>query len=189
MARQRNFRAEYQRRIASAAKRGLSRAQARGHSRPGEAPLRPINKANTERLEAAYKEMRRTGSQSAAAKALNIAPERLRRYVRENALADRAGRAWNFTDSRTREMQVISNGEIRVRKLAGFEQASLNGQYLAAVGAFLSSNEVSWLAKFAGRSVIDAKGKAHLLETNPNTLHRLANAGSEVFHEVYRLTI
>ena len=27
----------------------------------------------------------------------------------------------------------------------------------------------------------------HPLETDPNTLHRLASAGSEVFHEVYRL--
>lgn len=189
LPRKRDYKAEYQRRIANAAKRGLTRSQARGHARPSEAAIRPSPPRDAGPLEAALKTMRETGSQSAAAKAHHISPERLRRYVRQNELAERNGRVWSFTDNRPREMQVISNGEIRQLKLAGFEQASLNGQYLAAVKAFLSSNDIELLTPFIGQSVIDTKGKPHPLETNPNTLHRLAAAGSEVFHEVYRLII
>lgn len=189
MARKRDFKAEYQRRIANAAKRGLSRSQARGHARTGEVPARPSPPKDAARLEAAFKAMRQLGSQSAAAKAHNISPERLRRFVRDNALAERNGRDWRFTDNRSREMKVISAGDIRLRKLADFDQASLNGRHLAAVKAFLSSNDIDLLRPFEGQSVLDAKGKAHLLETNPNTLHRLAASGSEVFHEIYRLII
>jgi hypothetical protein len=43
------------------------------------------------------------------------------------------------------------------------------------------------LLPFEGRSVTDAKGEAHPLETDPNALYRLAAAGSELFHEIYRL--
>jgi hypothetical protein len=186
MARQRDYKAEYARRITSAAKRGLSRSQARGHARPGERVIRPTPPKDAGRLEAALKAMRQTGSQAAAAKAHNIAPERLRRYIRENDLAERKGRSWKFTDTRQREMQVISDGEIRRVKVAGFDQASLNGRHLAAVKAFLSSNDIELLRPFAGQSVTDAKGRSHLLETNPNAIHRLA-AGNEVFHEIYRL--
>lgn len=186
MAKQRDYKAEYQRRIASAQKRGLTRSQARGHARPGEASARPA-RSDTRNLEAAYKEMRRLGSQTAAAKAFNIAPERLRRFIRENSLAERRGRTWQFTDARTREMQVISDGDVYRIRLAGFDQASLNGRHLAAVKAFLSSNDIQLLRPFAGQSVLDAKGKSHPLETDPNILHRLAAAGDEVFHEIYRL--
>jgi hypothetical protein len=186
MARKRDYRAEYARRIANAEMRGLTRSQARGHARPGEATLRSSRSA-PENLEAAFREMRRVGSQTAAAKAYNIAPERLRRFIREHSLAERHGRTWQFTDARTREMQVISGGDVYRVRLAGFDQASLNGKHLAAVKAFLTSNDIELLRPFEGQSVIDAKGKSHPLETNPNILHRLAAAGGEVFHEIYRL--
>ena len=188
MARARDFKAEYQRRIASAAKRGLSRSQGRGHARLGESLLRESQR-NTERLEAAFRAMRQSGSQSAAAKAFNISSERLRRFVRENSLAQRSGRNWTFTDDRPREMQVISGGDIRMMKLGGFDQASLNGRHLAAVKSFLSTNDIELLREFDGQAVVDAKGKSHPLETDPNVLHRLAAQGDQVFHEIYRLVI
>jgi hypothetical protein len=43
------------------------------------------------------------------------------------------------------------------------------------------------LESFIGRSVRDATGKSHPLETEPNSLYRLAAAGSEGFEQVYRL--
>lgn len=187
MSRQRSYKAEYQRRIANAAKRGLSRSQARGHARPGEASIRPKAPKDADRLEAAHKAMRQKGALTAAAKAHHISPERLRRYVQDNALATRKGRTWTFTDNRYREMKVISGGEVYPIRLAGFEQSSLNGDYLNAVKAFLRSNDIDLLAPFIGRSVTDAKGNAHPFETNPNALHRLAASGNEVFHDIYRL--
>ena len=189
MARTRDYKAEYRRRLANAAKRGLSRSQARGHPKPGEKRLRRSKRNDQARLEEAYGAMRQTENLSAAARAYKIAPERLRAYVKEKGLVERSGSRWIFTDARARTMTVWSQGEIIERDLAGFDQASLNGRHLAAIKAFLYTNELSHLAPFEGMSVVDAKGNSHPLETNPNTIHRLAASETQVFHEVYRLTI
>jgi len=188
MARQRNYKAEYQRRLKRAAARGLSRSQARGHARAGEKPIRGSKTiSNDERLEAALKLLRNVNKQGLAAKTAGVSPERFRRFLRENSLAKREGRSWLITDRRPRRMTVITEREVKNLTLADPEQLSLNGRHLAAVQQFLRSNDIELLRPFEGRSVVDARGRPHPLETNPNTLHRLASAGSEVFHEVYRL--
>lgn len=187
MGRKRDYKAEYQRRLARAATRGLSRSQARGHARSGEASIRPKPVKSDDRLEAALRALRQTGNQGRAAREAGVAPERLRRFLRENALAERRGKTWHFSDQRLRRMTVISGGEANEVTVRGFDQASLNGQHLAAVRSFLGSNDIEFLLPFQGRAVIDAKGKAHQLETNPNALYRLAAAGSELFHDIYRL--
>lgn len=189
MTRQRDYKAEYQRRIANAAKRGLSRSQARGHARSGEKPIRPKPVKSDAGLEAALKRLREIGNQSLAAKHAGVSAERLRRFLRENSLAERRGKRWHITDKRSRRMTVISGGEAREITLRDFDQSSLNGKHLAAVSAFLRTNDIDLLNPFDGQSVIDTKGKAHPLETDPNALYRLAHAGSEVFHEVYRLIL
>lgn len=189
MAGSRDWKAEYQRRIARAAAAGLSRSQARGHARSGEAPIRPRPERNREGLEAALRALRQTGNQGEAARSVGVSPERLRRFLRENALAQRRGKSWLFSDNRLRRMTVISDGDARELTLRGFDEAALNGQHLSAVGKFLRSNDVDLLRPFDGRAITDASGKRHPLETDPNALHRLASAGSEVFHEVYRLVL
>ena len=188
MARSRDYKAEYARRIASAERRGLSRSQGRGHARHGEAPAKPRPPVpHDDRLEAGLRLLRQTGNQGRAAKEAGVSPERLRRFLRENALAERRGRQWQFSDHRLRQMTVISGGEAAPLTLRGFDQASLNGQHLNAVRLFLGSNDIELLFPFEGQAVIDAQGRAHPLETNPNTLHRIAAQGDEVFHNVYRL--
>lgn len=189
MAAKRDYRAEYQRRITSAAKRGLSRSQARGHARAGEATIRSITVANDKRLEDALKLLRRTGNQGRAAKEFGISAERFRRFLRANGLAERQGRNWAITDNRTRHMTVITGSEARKMDLRDFAQSSLNSQHLNAVQAFLRTNDIDLLRPFEGQSVIDAKGAAHPLETDPNAIYRLAHAGGEAFHEVYRLNL
>ena len=189
MARKRDFRREYERRIANAAKRGLSRSQARGHARASEAPIRPKPIKSDERLEAALKLLRQTGNQGRAAKEAGISTERFRNFLRSNSLAERQGKRWHITDNRSRRMTVISDGEARTLTLRDFEQSSLNGRHLAAVGAFVRSNDIDLLRPFEGQSVIDVTGQAHPLETDPTALYRLHNAGSEVFHEIYRLNL
>lgn len=185
----RDYKAEYRRRIARAESRGLTRSQARGHARAGEALLRPrrANPLADRQLERGLKALRLHGTLSAAATQVNISQERLRRFLRQHKLAKRVGRSWTFTDNRTRRMTIISAGRMRDVSLTDFDQASLNGRYLAAVKAFLSSNDIELLAPFKGLAVVDSKGRAHPLETNPNILHRLAASGNEVFHEIYRL--
>ena len=186
--RQRNHAEEYARRLAKGFAQGLSRSQARGHARPGEEPLRPAKAKDAERVEAAYKDMRRTGSLTKAAKAHGISPERLRREVKGKGLAERSGRTWQFTDNRPREMMVLTGGEAVRVKVAGHDQASLNGRHLNAAKQFVRSNNTDLLAPFAGQSVTDTAGNSYPLETDPNALHRIA-AISEQFHDVYRLVI
>ena len=189
MARERDYKVEYERRIANARKRGLSRSQARGHARSSEAPLRPGPVVSDEKLEAALKLLRQTGRQGIAARQAGVAPERFRRFLRHNALASRAGRNWEITDRRPRRMTVITDGESKELSLDGFEEASLNGEHLAAVGAFLTSNDIDLLRPFEDRTVRDLNGKLHPLETDPNLLHRMASQDDEPFHEIYRLVI
>jgi hypothetical protein len=189
LPRQRDYKAEYQRRIASAAKRGLSRSQARGHARAGEASIKAKPVKSDERLEAALKLLRQTNNQGRAAKEAGVSAERFRRFLRSNALAERQGRNWVLTDNRNRRMTVITGGEALELTLRDFEQASLNGRHLSAVGGFIRTNDIDLLDPFQGQSVVDAAGQAHPLETDPNELYRLAAAGGEVFHEIYRLSL
>ena len=189
MARRRDYQAEYQRRVANASARGLSRSQARGHARAGEAPAKPRPIGSDDRLEAALRELRQSGNREAAAKFAHVAPERFRRFLAQNVEVQGRGRSLKITDNRPRDMLVLSKGDARELRLRDFEQSSLNGRHLAAVRNFITSNDRDLLAVFEGLSVIDVRGKAHPLETDPNTLHRLAAAGGEVFHEIYRLII
>ncbi|MWV28079.1 hypothetical protein [Aurantiacibacter rhizosphaerae] len=188
MARQRDYKAEYQRRIANAAKRGLSKSQARGHARPGEKPIRGSNVARGDtKLEAALTALRQSGTQVAAAKEAGVSVERFRRFLRENQLAERQGRTWLIDDRAPREMLVLSNGQAMQMRLDGYEQASLNGRYLSAFKSFISTNDSEFLSDFVGLSVRDAKGKLHPFETDENALYRLAASGSEIFEDIYRL--
>lgn len=184
----RDYRAEYQRRLARAAEKGLSRSQARGHAKAGEAPLRPRKAVKSDdRLEKALKALRRTGKQSSAAKEAGVSPERLRRFLRENGLAERKGRTWRITDRRPRQMRVLTDGQAKMLPFNGFDQTSVVGSHLTAVQRFLETNDIAELEPFVGRSVTDAAGKTHVLETDPNSLYRLATAGGEGFEDIYRL--
>jgi hypothetical protein len=189
MAKKRNFKAEYQRRIANAAKRGLSRSQARGHARAGEAPVRAKPIESDPQLEAALRLLRHTSNQSRAAREAGVSAERFRRFLRSNSLAERQGKRWHITDNRTRTMPVRTDGEERLIELRDFEQASLNGRHLAATDTFSRTNDIDLLRPFEGQSVIGADGQSYPLETHPSTLHRLFNAGGEEFHVIYQLNM
>lgn len=189
MAKKRNYKAEYERRIANAARRGLSRSQARGHAKAGEKSIRSPRATDSARFESALKAYRKSGRQIDAARSVGISAELFRRFMRENVSVKRRGRTLVIDDNRAREMTVVSKGQIFKAILPSHDAASVNGEYLSAVRAFLLSNEPSPLRKFDGRSVTDTAGKSHPFETDPNTLYQLAAAGSELFHNVYRLIL
>ena len=139
-----------------------------------------------ERLEKALRELRRTNNQAKAAKEAGVAPERFRRFLCEQKLAERKGRIWEITNKRPRVMTALTTrGELEL-KLPGFDEASLVGQHNAAVKAFRDTNDISHLQPFEGRTVKDTSGRKYVLETRPNVIRR-RDASGETFEQIYRI--
>ena len=190
MSKTRDFKAEYARRIANAVKKGQSRSQARGHARATETasrgPPRPIE---DNRLQIAFRILRQEKSLAAAAKAVKVSPERLRKHAIERGLIEKEGRRWQTRADLPRRVHVFSKGKSLEITVANASEASLVARYMSAVGRFLETNDVSVLAPFAGQSVRDIAGNEHPFEANPNVLYRLSSAGEHVFEQVYRIII
>jgi hypothetical protein len=186
MARSRNHQAEYLRRLERGRARGLTRSQARGHARAQEASLKAKSGKTDPRLERALRELRRTGNQRTAAKEAGVSPERFRRFLREQKLAERKGRVWEVTDKRPRDMTALTTRGAVDLKLPDYEAASLVGQHNAAVKTFLDDNDISHLRPFEGSTVKDTSGRTYVLETRPNVIRRL-DASGETFEQIYRI--
>jgi hypothetical protein len=189
--RPRDYAAEYARRIARAATKGLTRSQARGHPRAGEAPVsarRPLKPIPDERLQQALRVLRQDKSLAAAAKAAHVSPERLRHIAKSKGAIRKQGNRWIIDPDLPRRMPLFSRGRAIQVTVTG-DAASKIGAYMDAVGKFLTSNNRDLLKAFVGQSVIDTAGKSHPLETNPNALYRLASAGEATFEQVYRIVV
>jgi hypothetical protein len=187
--RQRDYKAEYARRIKRGRAKGLSRSQARGHpgsrerlaSQPAQAPT------YSRQLEAGFQAIERGKTLSAAAKEIHVSPERLRRYLTEQRIAEKRGRRWMpLPDNGVRQMPLYTRGEARTVQV-NRAQASDIGRYMAAVGKFLSQNEPWILLPYADRGVTDIRGRYHPFETDPNTLYRLSHTGADSFEQIYRI--
>ena len=159
MDRQRNYQAEYHRRLQRGRARGLTRSQARGHARAQEPSIKAEPVKSDQRLERALRELRRTNNQAIAAKEAGVAPERFRRFLREQKLAERKGRLWEITDKRPRDMTALTTRGAIDLKLPDYETASLVGQHNAAVKTFLDTNDISNLRPFEGCTVKDTSGR------------------------------
>jgi hypothetical protein len=186
MARKRDHQAEYRRRLERGRARGLTRSQARGHARAQEVDLRDKQSKSDERLERALRELRRTNNQAAAAKEAGVSPERFRRFIRDEKLAERKGLIWAITDRRPRDMTALTTRGQLALKLPGYDLASLVGRHGAAVKSFRDTNDISHLAPFEGRTVKDVTGRTFVLETRPNVIRR-QEASGEAFEQIYRI--
>ena len=107
--------------------------------------------ASDPKLEDALRELRKSGNRDAAAKSVNVAPERFRRFLRETVEVSGRGRSLRITDNRNRDMTVHTGGEARELRLRDFEQASLNGRHLAAIRDFLRTNDRDLLLPLRAR--------------------------------------
>lgn len=184
----RDYKAEYQRRIARGLARGLSRSQARGHPKSSERGLQPPPAKVDEKLDSAILSMNQGQSLSSAARSSHVSAERLRRFLSQRGLAERQGRRWVMADNRPRRVPVLTGGRQRTLVVDGFGQASLVGEHHNAAGEFVRSNDLRLLQPFQGKSVRSASGREYPLETDPNELHRIAAMDTPPFHEIYEIT-
>jgi hypothetical protein len=152
---------------------------------------RPSNKLarrdSDERLETALKYLREGRSQKRAAEIGMVSVKRFRQFLRSNKLAKFKSGHWQITDRRIREIAIISEGQALLIKVRGFSPASLAMRHRAAVDHFLDSNDASLLTPFEGATIKDVTKQTRVLETRPNVLLRLANAGGDAEMKIYRL--
>jgi hypothetical protein len=132
--------------------------------------------------------MNRGRSLTAAARSLKLSADDLRKTLKQLRLLKRKGKRWVINDDRPRRVPVMTGGRNRNLTVRGYEQASLLGEYHHAVGEFLHTNDTEFLKPFKGRSVQAVNGRRHVLETDPNALHRIAAMDTPPFHEIYEIT-
>ena len=187
----RDYAAEYTRRIARALTKGLTRSQARGHPRVGEATVsvtRPPKPIPDDRLQRALRVLRQEGTLKSAAKAAHISPERLRHIAKSKGAIKKHGRRWIVDPDLPRRMPLFSRRRVIEVTVTG-DSASKIGAYMDAVGKFSTSNDRALLKPFEGQSVTDTSGKLHPFETNPNAIHRLLSVGESTFEQIYRIVV
>ena len=190
--RKRDHKSEYARRVRLAAERGLSRSQARGHPKPGEAAVSkrqlqyPIEDS---RLQLGLKLLRQGRPLTKVAKEIHVSPERLRNYGGRKKAIEKRGRRWVVRHDLPRRVLIYSAGQELAITVGDFETASLVGRYMAHVRWFLESNNRAHLKSFAGKSVKDIDGDSYPLLTDPNALYALAHASETSFEQIYRIVV
>lgn len=189
MAKKRDYKTEYARRIARGKARGLSRSQARGHPRQDETPIKPtaLRPLNEEKISQALQAMYAGTSLTAAAKSAHVSPDRLKRALVAKKLGIKEGRRWIVTDARPRRVQIIVDAKSKAIIVPTFADASRVGVYRNRVRRFLDTHDLTYLEEFEGETVTDINGKSWPLETDPNMLIRFALKDEPAFHEIYQI--
>lgn len=187
MTRQRNYSEEYRRRMQRGLANGLTRSQARGHARARSKPPQKKSSKNDKNIETAIRRMNRGDSMTAASRSEHVSVERLRRILSEAQIANRKDRRWITADTRPRRLPVMTDGRVRLLIVYGYAAARLVGEHHNAAGEAVRTNDFTGLKAFKNRSVRSVNGRKHVLETDPNALHRIASMDNPPFHEIYEI--
>jgi len=152
-------------------------------------PQKPLLSEITISLDHARRLFMVTKRVKSSAQSTGVSESQLRRLIRKYKLAkwNPKTRQWRITDRARREVGIIADGSARAIIVRGFAKAQLAKSYSAAVKRFLETNDVAALAPYEGQSITDVSKQSYVLETRPNVLLRLANAGGDAELKIYRL--
>ena len=191
--RDRNWRSEYQRRIAKAEAEGRSRAQGRGHGRVGtrRSGARQVlgllerEREARSRVHEALSIARQYPEKSLswAARRAGTTLDAIARHSPGAVERQASGRyRVKAADRDVRVMPVISGGVVYPRvAIRGSRQASLVGEHLSAIATYLGTGEGEPLHRLEGKSVTgtlpDGRSYRFELETNPDEIAELAFSG------------
>ncbi|MBO9581446.1 MAG: hypothetical protein J7498_11195 [Sphingobium sp.] len=196
MAQARNYKVEYRRRLANAAKRGLTRSQARGHPGKGEPHASRVGKKSKRAksdpvLDSAIAAMRGGESLGAAAKRLRVSRERLSAYAKDQAGAVRTGARWTFDDRRGRSVPIIAQGHFNAITITvpGYDAASLAGLYWSQASE-AAQNQALWapfIARWSGVTITDVNGREYKFSIEPNDIYRTLHADEVDWSRIYQI--
>jgi hypothetical protein len=187
--RKRDYQAEYRRRIEHGLAKGLTRAQASGHPKAGEKPIRPPQPIEDHSLQISLKALRKGMTLADAAREAGLSAQRLRNQASAKGLIQKKGNRWQIKQRLTRTMLVFSERQSFNLTISQKKQATIIGRHMSAVGDFLRTNNPDFLTPFIGKSIQDVSGKSYLLETDPNALYRINASGADTFEQVYRIVV
>lgn len=178
-------------------------AQLRGHAKGKEAmlsnkpglpvskrawkTLSPGEKLSREKSLEILSEVRRNKkslSQASRDKGVSI------KSVLQNTRAfKKAGNRWmpKTYDRISRVMRINENGRDVSIEINDSRTASLIGRYHNAVKKYLETGDETGLKKFEGKTIKDAQGNKHTLETRPEALDQIAEGIEEPeFYDIYK---
>ena len=130
----------------------------------------------------------RSGSLSLtrAAREVGISRDAVKRWAKTALRKNTAGRyVAKKTDRLLRVLQIPGKDGPREVAVRNSREATILGEYSAALGKYTSTGDDSDLKRFTGMSVIDVNGARVPLLTDLREIDRLAGAGVLSFESLY----